>query len=190
MKEQDKKMLIQLAETYGYHEVIQYLKEKQKEPNHLKNQLLEYLYTTSFNDDKKAFVEPLYCEYGNGFQAFSNGTTSVFTLSKPMINSDWLQEKRRIMVKPVKTVECDLINQYIQKIKFSFCKGVRRTSFQELEFLCNELDKFSISELKLLRLLFEDSKIYISEQTSSVYTQSAMGSAYILGKDKNGKKYL
>ncbi|MBE6151839.1 MAG: hypothetical protein E7165_00785 [Firmicutes bacterium] len=190
MKEIDKTTLIQLAETYGYREVIQFLKEKQKDSHQLKDVLLEYLYTTSFNNDKKIYVEPLYCEENEQKQIFSNGTTSVFALSKPIIKQSWLDEERKIIVKPVKRVDSSLMEEYINRIKFHFCDGIRPTSFEELEFLCNDLDKFSISELKLLKLLFEDSKLYLSDHTNSVCAHSQMGDAYILGKDKYGKKYL
>ena len=144
----------------------------------------------SFNNKEKKFVEPLFCEENEQKQIFSNGITSVFSLSRPLVKSAWLDEERKIKVKPAKIVDSSLMEEYINRIKFHFCDGIRPTSFEELEFLCNDLDKFSVSELKLLKLLFEDAKLYLSDHTSSVCAHSQTGDVYILGKDRHVKHHL
>lgn len=191
MTEQDRNILIELIEKYGFSQIEQVLKLEKRNDKDLKRFFLEYMYTTNINPNNNEAVNSTFY-YTRGTTEFSNGVSSVFSIKhdmigNPIINYQWVIQNLKIMNKPIRL---DTDESKINKSKIIKLMNAEdfELSMDELSQLVYEDKMFSVIELKLIKKLLENPKIYMSKKGLAIIAESDKGKAYILGKDKNGQR--
>ena len=56
------------------------------------------------------------------------------------------------------------------------------TSIEKEKFILDDETTISINEYRLIKLLLENAKIYLSKKNSIIYAEGDNGYAYVLGK--------
>lgn len=187
MTETDKIILKQLIEKYGITKIMDFIRQEKLNSKELESLILEYLYTTNINPSTEKFVNPCVFFPNENTQYFSNGISSVFELNSQIIPREWLTRERKIINKPiVYDHQKNLVNKAkIERLVNNNCFVINMIELSELVYW-DEL--FSIVELKLIKKLLENPKIYMSKKGLAIIAENEKGSAYILGKDKNGQR--
>ena len=184
MEINDMQILMELINKYGLNDL-----KKQIELN---DQLYEYIccsqyktinknYCFSYNEDNKK-------------QMFTNGRTSVFYLNEKILDFDSFKLSKGnsdIKLSLVDSNEFSMIFDENAK-SFDFYQSPTYLSEEDdLKFstIYYETSKISLNEYKLLKLLLDNPKIYISRNTPAIYAESEKGHAYVMGRT-NKIQYL
>ena len=148
----------------------------------LNEQLLTYIYNTRF---KGPFVKKqssfLYNQDNNII--FTNETTSVFCINKKLVNLNLLVRNKAINSSNSLLVDPREIEKYFDKSRMLFGNdSTQVTSTHKDKFILDDETTISLNEYKLIKLLLENAKIYLSKENPIIYAESEHGYAYVLGK--------
>lgn len=187
MEKKDLNELTQLINKYGIFDI--------KKLVDVNEQLLTYIYNTRFNNtinEKQSSF--LYTETNNSYM-FTNGKTSVFCINKKLINLSLLTQNIALELSPSLYVSPEEIYPFFGKTKDLFGYQHKECMLENNETFIlngkesNEIERISINEYKLIKLLLENAKTYISLKNTIMYAEGDNGYAYVLGK-KDGKQNI
>lgn len=187
MTESDKKIIKELIKKYGTGKVLKFIRQENLNSQELESLVLEYLFTTNTDPVSQRFVNPCISIPNENRQYFSNGISSIFQLNNQVIEKNWLTPDRKIINRPIiYDHKKNLENK--SKIESLIKDNYFDLNIIELNELVYQYELFSVVELKLLKMLLENPKICMSRSGLAVVAESDKGSAYILGKDKDGQR--
>ena len=148
----------------------------------INEQMLTYIYNTRFkdtpNENKVSF---LYNESDKTI--FTNEKTSIFCINKKIVNLNLLVRNKAIYSSNSLSVDPIEIEKYFDESRMLFGKdSTQVTSTHKDKFILEDETTISLNEYKLIKLLLENAKIYLSKENPVIYAESEHGYAYVLGK--------
>lgn len=174
MNELDILLTTQLINKCGIFDVKKFVE--------INEELLTYIYNTRFIDETRKKQPAFLYNEGNN-TVFTNEKTSVFCINKKLVNLNLLAKNKIISSSETALVEPAEIEKYFNQSKKLFGTDSKIvTSIEKNKFILEDETTISINEYKLIKLLLENAKIYMSEKNPIIYAEGDNGYAYILGK--------
>lgn len=170
MTETDKKIILNLINTYGIKELENIIE--------LYKELINYYNERDQFNSTKCYYE------NNANQIITNGRSSVIYLNERIIDFEMLKSKD--LKEVPKCVEKETIEEYLEKGKRYFGDARMNVSLTDdrgfifYKNLKEEACQISLNEYKLIRLLLKNPIMYASIKNSVLYLESEKGHAYAL----------
>lgn len=148
----------------------------------INEQMLTYIYNTRFkdttNENQASF---LYNESDKTI--FTNSKTSVFCINKKLVNLNLLVKNKAVSLSDSLSIDPKQMEKYFDKSKKLFGDNFQQvTSTHKNKFILENETTISLNEYKLINLLLENAKIYLSKENPIIYAEGENGYAYVLGK--------
>lgn len=180
------KQLVELINKYGLDELEQMIE--------LNKLFIEHMISKESYDFK---TPTLFCETESG-QIFSNGKTSLFYLNKKIFDTDILkysklERKRKIII--AKPEDFNEFLETMNRYKKGWYSSAKTIDFggPYVDVFTEDGESFSKSAYKLLNILLQNPKTYISVGSIApvMFAENEHGKAYIIGKkEKEGQTIL
>lgn len=170
MNETDKKIILNLINTYGIKELDTIIE--------LYKELINYYNERDQFNSTKCYFE------NNTNQIITNGRSSVIHLNERIIDFEILKSKE--LKEIPKSVEKETIEEYIETGKRYLGDAIMKVSLSNdrgfifYKNIKEETCQISLNEYKLIKLLLKNPIMYSSIRNSVIYFESEKGHAYVL----------